>query len=116
MIAPNYIRDEWYRPPPIGIKVGDYVLATKYADGDPGDHFCVGFYHSSYDNGVGIRHLVVDNNGKQFRRNGFRRIARVSHDRGTWIVNHLQLIEGSMNRFSVWHWFRAPWKELERYP
>ena len=22
---------------------GDYVLATKYADGDPRDHFCVGF-------------------------------------------------------------------------
>jgi len=23
--------------------IGDYVLATKYSDGDPGDHFCVGW-------------------------------------------------------------------------
>jgi len=26
------------------IKKGDYVLATKYSDGDPKDHFAVGFF------------------------------------------------------------------------
>ncbi len=33
--------------------VGDYVLATKYHDGNPQDHWCVGFYHSTLDYGKG---------------------------------------------------------------
>ena len=112
-MALNYIRDDWYAPLPAGIKVGAYVLATKYRDGDPGDHFCVGFYHSSFNDGVGIRHMVVDNEDRQFRRNGFRRIARLSDRRGRWITRHLPLIEAARDRFSVWHWYHAPWRELQ---
>ena len=108
----NYIRDDWYAPPPVGIKKGTYVLATKYRDGDPGDHFCVGFYDSSFSDGMGVRHMIVDSEGKHFRRNGFRRVARLSSRRGDWIVKHLSLIERARERYSVWHWYHAPWREL----
>jgi hypothetical protein len=111
-MAKPYIRDKWYTEPPTDIKKGDYVLATKYRDGDPGDQFCVGFYDSSFGDGLGTRHLVVDGDGKQFRRNGFRRVARIGRDRGEWIVKHLALIEQMQDRYSVWHWYRAPWQEL----
>jgi hypothetical protein len=94
-------------------KIGDYVLATKYADGDPGDHFCVGFYNGSYNCGIETRHLVVDSNGQNFRNNGFRRVARVSARRGTWIARHLDFIEDMMNCASVWRWWSAPWAVLQ---
>lgn len=111
-MAKPYIRDAWYAKPPPGIKKGDYVLATKYRDGDPGDHFCVGFYDEPFDDGVGVRHLILDSEGKQFRRNGFRRVARIGTERGKWIIKHLALIEKLQDRFSVWHWYRALWQEL----
>jgi len=93
-------------------KKGDYVVATKYADGDPGDQFCIGFYDGGYDHYGQTRHLVVDSHGKNFRHNGFRRVARVGAKRGTWMVQNIAHIERMMNRFSVWHWWKAPWREL----
>jgi hypothetical protein len=95
------------------LKKGDYVLATKYRDGDAGDHFCVGFYDRSFTSFGETRHFVTDGSGKPFRHNGFRRVARISTRRGNWIMAHLRVIEGMMNRFSVWHWYRAPWRELD---
>ena len=109
----KYIRDQWRAPTPSNIKKGDYVVATKYRDGDPGDQYAIGFYNGSFDTYGQTRHLVVDNDGKDFRLNGFRRIARVSARRGTWMVNHIAYIDKMMNRFSVWHWYHAPWRELE---
>lgn len=110
----RYIRDQWSAPTPPNIKKGDYVVATKYRDGDPGDQFCIGFYDRSFNHyGIEQRHLVVDAEGKQFRSNGFRRIARVSKKRGEWMVRNLALIEAMRDRFSVWHWWRAPWRELD---
>ena len=94
------------------LKVGNYVVATKYADGDPGDQFCIGFYNGSYDHFGQTRHLVINNEGKNFRNNGFRRVARVGLRRGAWMVKHLAHIEKMMNRYSVWHWYNAPWSEL----
>jgi hypothetical protein len=59
------------------------------------------------------RHLVVDADGNQFRYNGFRRIARISSRRGSWMVRHFAHIERMQYRFSVWHWYHAPWAELD---
>lgn len=111
---PKYIRDTWEAKTPAGLKQGDYVLASKYRDGDPGDQFCVGFYDSAYDHFGSTRHLVIDGEGQQFRRNGFRRVARVGRDRGAWIVRNLDYIEEMRDRYSVWHWWRAPWRELRK--
>lgn len=112
----NYIANGcWARvKPQTGIKKGAYVVATKYNDGDPGDHYCVGFYAGSYTHGSETRHLVVDSCGNLFRHNGFRRVKRVSSRRGNWLVANLALIDRMKDERSVWHWVRAPWKELNK--
>ena len=88
------------------LTAGDYVLATKYRDGDPLDHWCVGFYKEAYLHcETDQRHIVVDNNGKSFRGNGFRRVKKISKERGTWILAHANEIETS--GMSVWHFARC---------
>lgn len=85
---------------------GDYVLATKYGDGDPKDHFCVGFFREMLHE----RFLVEDNKGQLFRANGFRRCERVSQKVGYKIVATMPLIEQGCK--SVWYWRRNT-KKLE---
>ena len=80
---------------------GDYVLATKWSDGDPENHYVVGFY-DCFRNG---RHFVVDNEGNQFRANGFRRVAKISDARGRFILGHTTDIKYSGR--SVWWWKRT---------
>ena len=82
------------------MNIGDYVLATKYCDGDPQDHWCVGFY-AGFKN---ERHIVVDSNGDSFRYSGFRRAAKISARVGSELLAHVKFIERS--GFSVWHWRR----------
>ncbi len=67
---------------PCYAKNGDYVLATKYFDGDPGDHWCLGFY----DCATGDRHFVLDGEGRQIRHNGFRRVRKIRADVGRWLL------------------------------
>ena len=63
-------------------QIGDYVFATKYQDGDPGDMWALGFY----DGERGGRYFVKDNNGRQIRGNGFRKVSRIRKDVGTWLL------------------------------
>lgn len=95
---------------------GDYVLATKYSDGDPGDQWCVGFYDGWYDHYGQTRHLVVDSAGRSFRGNGFRRCERITDAEGRFLIDHLAEIEaapmwveeidgeGKMCGESLWDW------------
>ena len=82
-------------------KIGDYVLATKWNDGDPGDHWAVGFYESY----VNDRYRVVDNDGKQIRAGGFRRIGLIDADTGAWLLSAADALEksppGSVNMWSM---------------
>lgn len=64
------------------MKPGDYVLATKYADGDPGDMWALGFYEGERNG----RYYVADSMGKTIRPNGFRRVARIRKDVGRWML------------------------------
>jgi hypothetical protein len=93
---------------------GDYVLATKWNDGDPGDPWCVGYFDSEIDCGSEKRFLVVDAAGAQFYRNGFRRMQKISTARGNWLVAMMPAIE-KMMRFgshrTVWGWARLPMKD-----
>ena len=88
---------------------GDYVLATKYADGDPQDSWAVGFYDGVLPKAYCDRHLVVDADGKQFRGNGFRRVKKISAERGQWLIDHIKDIE--LSGRSVWGWARRSMKE-----
>ena len=81
---------------------GDYVLATKYSDGDPQDHWSVGFFHSMLPKAGGYRFQVVDNEGNQFRGNGFRRAQTISENEGKWLLEHSREIESSGR--SLWDW------------
>lgn len=65
---------------------GTYVLATKYDDGDPGDHYAVGFYAGCYDHFTETRYLVNDADGNPFRANGFRRCEPVSKEEGERLI------------------------------
>ena len=71
------------------MNIGDYVLATKYTDGDPGDPWAVGIYAGSYTPGDGMleRHLVNNSAGECIRPNGYRRVACIRKDVGAWLLN-----------------------------
>ncbi len=81
---------------------GDYVLATKYNDGDPGDQWAIGFFDGitapHYDP---PRYNVVNDHDVQFRGNGFRRVEKISGERGRWILMHAKDIE--LSDMSLWH-------------
>lgn len=93
---------------------GDYVVATKYSDGDPGDHFCVGYLTETYDHYGQTRFIVVDADGKPFRANGFRRCEPITEPQGRWLIDHFPEIEMHKLVFdddgnhtggrSVWEW------------
>ena len=87
------------------VKPGDYVLATKYADGDPGDHWAVGFFRGMLPKTTDNRYEVVDVDGNLFRGNGFRRVRRISRERGRWLLEHRHSIRDGA--YSVWWWVRA---------
>lgn len=73
------------------IAKGDFVLATKWGDGDPGDHWGVGFYDRLHNG----RHYVLDNGGKQIRGNGFRRVGRITPEMGRWLLSAAAMLESS---------------------
>jgi len=70
--------------------LGAYVLATKYDDGDPGDHWAVGFYAGPHATG---RHLVMDAHGHLFRATGFRRVAVITPAIGAWLLDAARVLE-----------------------
>lgn len=75
--------------------VGDYVLATKYSDGDPGDSWALGFYAGQMPEYTPPRHDVVDSDGKSIRGNGYRRVARIRNDVGAWLLVAAKQLEQS---------------------
>jgi hypothetical protein len=77
----------------MSMQKGDYVLATKWSDADPGDHWCVGHYDELK---YGDRHMVVDNDGKQFRANGFRHVYPITDAEGRWMIEHIPEIDKTM--------------------
>lgn len=79
------------------LREGDYVLATKYPDGDPGDHFAIGYYKGPLVAGgyAHNRHIVVDESSRSFRAAGFRRAQRITAERGKWLLQRLPEIEQS---------------------
>jgi len=87
---------------------GDYVLATKYSDGDPCDHFFIGFYREM----LGDRYLVVDGTGKLVRASGFRRCEKISCRVGRTLCAAIPLL-GDRHGKSLW-WWRRHIKTLEK--
>ena len=84
-------------------RIGSYVLATKYSDGDPYDAWAVGFYQGEFKAGSETRHNIVDSNCNQFRHNGFRRVQHITHKEGDLILGNKFKLK---NYQSVWHYLR----------
>lgn len=72
------------------IEKGNYVLATKFEDGDPFDPWCVGFYDGLNEKG---RHMVTNKQGVPFRLNGFGSVYVITRDLGEWIIHNKGFIE-----------------------
>lgn len=83
---------------------GDYVLATKWNDGDPQDHWCVGFYHGMTGH-ESPRYDVVDTDGNLFRGNGFRRAEKITQREGLYLLNAREKIQWS--GISLWSWLKT---------
>lgn len=91
------------------LKKGDYVLATKWGDGDPHDHWCVGFFEAMTEHDP-PRYDVADEKGLLFRGNGFRRCEKIPPSVGEYILAHKQEImsapfdEPLDTEKSLWAW------------
>lgn len=80
--------------------VGDYVLATKYGDGDPYDHFYVGFVSGYTRHG---RYLIMNNEGATQRLNGFCRVEKITADEGRKMVERMPEIVDKPGVSVWWH-------------
>lgn len=84
--------------------LGDYVLASKWHDGDPKDPWAIGFLARVAMGRFGVRYVVVDSEGKAFRASGFRRVKKITPGRGKWLLENSEEIEASGR--SIWGWLR----------
>ena len=82
------------------LPVGSYVLATKWEDGDPGDHFFVGFVSGYTRHG---RYLIADGDGKIQRANWFRRAEKITADEGAALVAMIPGIQDRNGQSLWWH-------------
>ena len=90
------------------MKKGDFALATKYDDGDPLDHWCVGYYEGMTSHKK-PRYEIVDWKGDLFRGNGFRRAKKITYKRGQFLLDNKKTIE--LSGKSLWWWVRQTMKE-----
>ena len=84
------------------LAIGDYVLATKYSDGDPCDQWYVGFFSGR----IGSRYLVVDGDGNLTRHGGYRRCEQISRCIGDILVEARHNIVAT--GLSLWYWRYHP--------
>ncbi len=92
---------------------GDYVLATKYSDGDPADAWCVGYYIAPT---AWNRHLVGDANAgpgpNGYRFSGFEYVALIDEELGNWLVRNAVELEKAPPCINLWAIHEARTKYL----
>lgn len=101
---------EQTRPRP-EIQKGDYVLATRWRDGDPKDPWAVGFYDGSDGADKFPRHYVLNNAGIRIRHKGFARIKKISAKRGAWLLENSNDLE--LSGRSLYGALRMPMREAQ---
>ena len=91
----------------------DYVLATKYHDGNSAEGWCVGFFDRTEKGEVQDRHFIVSITGLQFRAgSGYRRMSKISKARGEFILSNVDNIE--LSHRSLWWWKRCKIDALDK--
>lgn len=97
-------------PVPEPLYRGAYVLACKYPDADPNDHWAVGFIKGMVKKG---RYDVTDGCGTSMRGNGFREARLITRTRGGLI---LALTKGDFYRWypkNIWTLANMSLEELK---
>ena len=73
------------------VSVGDYVIASKYGDADPGDPWAVGFLNEI----KGDRYFIGDKEVHSFRSGGYRHCKRIPSYIGHWLLQNAKVLENS---------------------
>jgi len=87
------------------MRKGELVFATKYSDGEPFDGWAVGFYDGILPKSSGDRFLVVDDDGKQMRGNGYRKVVKIkSEEIAREIIKHCKQFDKIpwINGINLW--------------
>ncbi len=86
------------------IEDGEYVLATLWPGGDPMDPWAFGFLQRLKTCRGRRAYQVVDAQGKPIHASvrWYRRAQRITKEFGDWLLDHIQLVEGSGR--SLWWW------------
>ena len=80
------------------MKLGDYVLATRWSDGSPHDPWAVGYLRK-----VELLHLPLRKRSYCVQADGyFRRCQKISGPEGQWLLQHRDDLSAS-----VWACLRA---------
>lgn len=82
--------------------IGDYVLGTRWSDGDPGDPWAVGFLTTIHCTPIGQRFVVAHADGTPIRAGGFLYVRRISFKRGAWLLENSDAIEQSGRHLGYW--------------
>lgn len=82
--------------------IGDYVLGTRWSDGDPGDPWAVGFLTAVHCTPLGQRFIVSHADGTPIRPAGYKHVRRLSFERGKWLLDNSRIIEDSGRKLGFW--------------
>lgn len=94
------------------MKPGDYVLATRWSDGNPREPFYIGFLLNTYKTSGQTRYLLCNKDGTAPKgmTNGFRRCEKISEETGALLVKAIPIFEQGATARSLWYWKRNPGK------
>jgi hypothetical protein len=70
------------------VKQGEYVLGMTGGTGDP---WAVGFYGGKRED----EHLVTHSDGRRIQGRTYRKVRRITHERGAWLLANAYDIEQS---------------------
>jgi len=100
--------------------VGDYVVATEWESGLLTECVGIGFVESEIIASAERAHkrwFLMDQNGKPFKRNGFRRAEKITEEEGFYLISILPEI-GNQVGPSIWFHlerFREYKRQLQAY-
>ena len=90
------------------LQKGDYVLATRWHDGNPCDPFCIGFYAEKWsswssESGDQIRHYVIYGDETSSHGGSFRRAEAITEEEGKALIALIPEIGDKPGRSLWWH-------------
>jgi len=96
-------------------KEGDYVLATRWPSGDVDDAWAIGVYNGSTESSCPlfpvVHHVLYRHPEGDVREGTFRRVKKISDERGEFLVRNKDQIQQSFR--SWWWWVRCNMKKEE---